>query len=359
VALNPATRQLAVAGPHESSIRLWNVDGTPGTILKGHTSVINSLAWSPDGKKLASTSNDQTLRIWSAEGQPLGEAKRHNSATRSVAWMQQRLAVTTANNLLFVWEADGINSAQHPIQTSSINAIAWNENRKVLALATGDHKLRLWSLNGNEPPKEQRSLDAAGVTALAWRPDGKALAAVSNTLLQFNAEDTAGPTIKAAGTTFSGVAYSPDGQRIAIGGADGTLRVFQADGAQTFVSPGHISAIHAVAWSADGKHIATCGHDATLRLWNAANGLEAWNAVALHDDQAVVFGPGGTVVFASEKAGERLVYFVEQPENFERPPQVNDVLKAQARSPRFCAGENAATSGQQIDIRARLRTSGC
>src|SRR5262249_57970160 len=78
VAWRPDGRRLATASA--DVVSLWSADGTPGACLKGHTSDVLAVAWSPDGARLASASRGQTVRLWSAGGEPEAVLKGHPSA---------------------------------------------------------------------------------------------------------------------------------------------------------------------------------------------------------------------------------------------------------------------------------------
>ena len=109
VAFSPDGHRIASASA-DQTVRLWNADtGQPLKTLTGHTSPVNSVAFSPDGHRIASASDDQTIRLWNADtGQPLGNPLTgHTSPVWGVAFSPDghRIASASADSTIRLWPA--------------------------------------------------------------------------------------------------------------------------------------------------------------------------------------------------------------------------------------------------------------
>jgi RNA polymerase sigma factor (sigma-70 family) len=243
----------------DNPIQLWDV-GTGKELrrLVGHKDTVLSLAFSPDGLTLASGGQryDATLRLWDVgTGDERFALKGHGGELRSVVFSPDGRTVATGSidKTIRLWDpATGKEKGRLTGHREDVMAVAFSPDGKLLASGGFDRTLRLWD-------------PAAGKQLWQAEEDeaGNAGTLHSSSRFRINRGITA-------------VAFSPDGRALAAAGRDHTLHLFDvASGREVRPIPGQFDAVAAVAFSPDGNRLWTMAGDRNLRTWEAATGKEA------------------------------------------------------------------------------------
>ena len=279
VAWSPDGKRLAT-GSQDTTAKVWDAaSGRDVLTLRGQHDSISSVAWSPDAKQLATGSGDGTARVWDAEtGEDLLRLSGHDASVFSVAWSpdMRRLATASQDGTTKVWDAEaGKQLLTLRGHTGPVYSVAWSPDERRLATASLDHTAKVW-----DAVTGQELLTLMGhngpVLSVAWSTDGRRLATASQDKTTKVWDAATGKelvTLRGDEDSVMSVAWSPDGKRLATGSQDTTAKVWDAETSKELLTlRGHSGPVLSVAWSPDGKRLATASQDRTTQVWDAETG---------------------------------------------------------------------------------------
>lgn len=279
VAIAPDGQMVAASGWYGTA--LFKSDGTWHKQLEGH-SPVNAIAFSHDGKLLATASVDKTVKLWKKDGTLFNTLVGHSDAVWGVSFRPDDRIIASASNdnTVKLWYIDdqknGTLLDTFAGHRAAVRALGFSHDGKKIASASDDWTVKLWQLGGS-PLKALSHNDQ--VYAVAFSPDGQTIATGSGHgwVTLFNPDGTLQKTGQWDYGAVTAIAFSPNRQLIATASADRAVQLRKSDGTLLRSLEGHTGEIDrpevfGVSFSPDSQTIVTAGADGTVELFNSGDG---------------------------------------------------------------------------------------
>lgn len=171
---------LIATAAEDGLVRLWNTKGSLLSTFEGHMAAVRQVVWSPDDQYLASASADGSVRVWEVRSGNSTVLGSHNDPAVSVSWSHDGLWIASAayDRAVCIWDAITRKTHRRINLGRPAVAVAWSPTEARLLCACTDTRLRLVTLNENDPPMEvKRCAGRGGTNCVSWSNDGKVFAA--------------------------------------------------------------------------------------------------------------------------------------------------------------------------------------
>jgi WD40 repeat protein len=250
----------------------------------GHSDFISAVAWSPDGKRIASASGDHTAQVWNAgDGSHVLTYRGHSLDVLALAWSPdgQYIATGSVDTTVQVWNStSGAKIYTYRGHKDIVSGLAWSPDGNRIASVSYDGTAQIWdAMTGQHVVSYTGPSNAKGgptpLNAVAWSPNGQFIAIGSSgqaILIDATTAQIADYYGPASGQA-NAVAFSPDGRYLAVGRDNTTVEVWDSiANSNVYTYSGHMASVFTVAWSPDGKRIVSGDADGVVQVWDALNG---------------------------------------------------------------------------------------
>jgi WD40 repeat protein/serine/threonine protein kinase len=310
LAFSPDGRRVATASALGTA-RLWDVaTGSPIGSPLVHQDKVLAIAFSPLGDTLVTASADRTARLWDAvTGQPRGIVLRHEGRVRTVAFSPDGKWIATGGGdwTVRLWQAQSGSSVCAPLRhEGEVRKVLFSSDGQTVLSGGNDGTARLWDAATGKPRCPPLP-HPRSIGALAMSPDGKLVLTGCDDkaarLWETSTGNHRSPSLLHQGHV-NVVAFSPDGQTVLTGSDDGTVQLWDtATGRLLGQALRHQDDVTAAAFSPDGRLVLTGAEDGTARLWAIGTGRPVGQPVGAQQPhvRAAVFRPDGQVFLSASR----------------------------------------------------------
>ena len=277
VAYSPVNSSLFASAGDNRAVKLWNLQNDTVTTLGHHTDTVNSIAFSADGQLLASGGDDYTFKVWDVSRQREIESFQHitdNSISqiKAVTFSPNGQRLATAGVHVKLWDTHTWKEITTLRHDEWVWAVAFSADGKLLATGDASGQVNVWNLQSRQLIA-QRQADSNAIYAVRFSPNNQILAGAGYKgqikLWKVPNWQYLG-TLRSNGTVH-GISFSPDSRTLASTGYESVNLWAVNIGENIATLTGHTDWVNATAFSPNGNSLISGGADGTLRIWDVTS----------------------------------------------------------------------------------------
>jgi WD40 repeat protein len=310
IAIRPDGAEVASAGA-ENAVRLWQTRNPFQTTIYGVVGIIRSLAFNGDGTIIAASGSEKTFQLWQLDGTLIKTVNAHNAAVTYLASSPDGriLASTSEDQTVKLWTFDGTLLKTLQPNSATVLSVVWHPQKPQLAASTADGKVNFWDIATGQSQVIDHSKTDVPIWKIAYSPDGQKLAVASNdnTVQIWSSDGKLIYNLQDHQAAVWTVAFHPDSQRFASGSGDTTVKLWRGDGTLYKTLNDHQAAVWDIAFSPSHLNLpgyqtimATASIDETVKLWTTEGELlhtlkghqAGVRAVAFHPQRPLLVSAG-------------------------------------------------------------------
>ncbi|KAJ7089464.1 WD40 repeat-like protein [Mycena epipterygia] len=298
-----------ISGAYDNTLRIW--DTQTGLLvagpLDGHIGGINTVKFSPDGNRIVSGSADKNLFIWDAQtGAPLsGPLEGHTKSVTCATFSPDGALIVSGSEdqTLHLWDGHTGAAISGPLEghSSRVSSVHFSLDGTYIISGSRD-TLQIWDAHTGTPVGDLLDGHIDYFNLVNFSPNHRSIVSVCTDHTEpiwntASGDLISGPLLGHSNLVHS-AEFSPDGMRIVSASHDGTIRIWDASTGALVSRPleGHTNAVRSAKFSPDGAWIGSVSDDRTVRLWDAQAGRQSDGPVNGHRGwiMSVHFSPDGT-----------------------------------------------------------------
>lgn len=300
VAFSPDGQRLA-SGASDGTIKIWDVNSGSCQTFECDSPVL-SIVFSPDGQQLVSGLYDQ-IQVWDIKESSfyLQTSKSFNHQVYSVIFSRNgRFAFGLSNGVVGVWDMESTYLQTFKGHKKPVLSVVFSPNNQLLASGSSDGTIKVWDIISGACLQTLEG-HKKSINSVIFCPNGHRLTSGSSdsTIRVWDIDSgVCLQTLEDHESVVKSVVFSPDGQQLASGSGDGTVRVWDIESGtclRTF--KGHNFSINSVAFSLNGQQLASNSNDTTVRIWDVKSDDHLQSQEG-HEDyvSSVIFSPNGQLL---------------------------------------------------------------
>ena len=277
VAYSPVNPSIVASAGDNGEIKLWDMRNDTAVTLGRHEDTVNSIAFSPDGARLATGGDDYVLKLWNVNHKHHIVTREHitdrtRSQVKAVAFSPNGKMIATGGRHAKLWDAYTLNQIVTFQHHDWVWSVAFSSDGKLLATGDNSGQVKVWDLQ-NHRAVTQLHADADSVYTVQFSPNDQILAGAgyAGQVKLWNVPNWEPHGTLTSNSTISEISFSPDSSMLTGTGYE-TVNLWKVDsGEKSGTLTGHTGWVKAVAFSADGKGLLSGGEDETLRIWDVTS----------------------------------------------------------------------------------------